>query len=249
MSIDVAKKVNFLRHTSQMVVESIFLDGLNVAHFEKAQKVTESMISLLCEDDDILNMLQMLDKQSHFLYSHSVGVSIYSTLLARELGWTSQVNLFKVTTAGLFHDIGLKELDPALLKKSRYQMKLEEVKIYETHPARGKEILNSIASIPPDIALIAYQHHEKYSNDGYPRRLKKQNIHPMAGLIAVADTFCDLALKGPNSAGITASQALINLMEFHGQELEPRYVTALLKLFKFPIPKPYIKYVNQYKAS
>ena len=174
-------------------------------------------------------MLDVLNSHADFVYAHSLGVSMYGVLLARALGWLSPQTAFKVSIAGLYHDIGKKEIPRAILEKPRFQMTLEERTIYETHPTRGKEILEAIKSVPTEVVEVAYQHHENILGTGFPRKLRKMSIHPMANLIAIVDRFCELAIKSPYSSGMTAAEALSQIGK-SGDEFDRQCHQALRKI-------------------
>src|SRR5690606_5884100 len=101
-----------------------------------------------------------LNSHADFVYAHSLGVSTYGVMIARVMGWRSAPSLFKVAIAGLFHDIGFKELDRELLEKPRITHTAAERKEYETHPTRGAELLSQVGNIPLDVIQVASQHHE-----------------------------------------------------------------------------------------
>jgi HD-GYP domain-containing protein (c-di-GMP phosphodiesterase class II) len=172
---------------------------------------------------------------------------MYGTMIAKEVGWTSAATQFKVSLGGLLHDIGKKEIDRSILEKPRRELTAKEQEIYETHPMRGKEILAEVPSIPTDIALVALHHHENLLGRGYPARLKKDQIHPLSRLISVANRFCELALKGPNSEPLSPTEAIDKLMAYHQNELEPAFVVGLMKIFKYPVPPQMSKAIDNLK--
>jgi putative two-component system response regulator len=46
-------------------------------------------------------------------------------------------------------------------------------------------------------AIIAWQHHERWDGNGYPRGLAGENIHRSARIVAIADVFDALASDRP----------------------------------------------------
>ncbi|MCX7979412.1 MAG: HD domain-containing protein, partial [Bdellovibrionaceae bacterium] len=103
----------------------------------------------------------------------------------------------------------LKEIPKELQTKPRHLMTLAEVKEYESHVMRGAEILRSMPSVSTDIVAVAMEHHENAIGQGYPRHLRDVRINPFSRIVALADSFCDLALPGPsNPHKRTASETL-----------------------------------------
>ena len=68
--------------------------------------------------------------------------------------------------------------------------KVEEFNLIKSHTTLGYNILhNSKREILRTAAIVAYEHHEKYDGTGYPRGLKKDEIHIFGRITAVADVF------------------------------------------------------------
>src|SRR5690606_14173596 len=121
------------------------------------------------------------------LYAHSRGVSIYGLLTARQLGLNSHVAKLTTAMAGLFHGAGEQEIDQATLDKPRIQLTPSEVRVLETHPDRGANLLRQVPGMTEDLLQIVLQHHETCCGTGYPRRLRKDRIQPFAKLLGLVD--------------------------------------------------------------
>lgn len=192
------KKLNFLKHATDVIQTEIHLKGVSEETFAHATTVLENSLNILTENQSLFNMLQSLNQHSDMMFSHNLGVSLYSCMIAKKLGWHSLNTLFKLSVGGLLHDIGKKEIDKTILNKPRREMTKEEVDIYETHPMKGMEIVSSIQGIPSDIIQIIGQHHENCLGAGYPMKVSKMKIHPLAKVVSVANEFCKWTVKNPN---------------------------------------------------
>ncbi len=113
--------------------------------------------------------------------------------------------------------------------------------MYETHPQRGKSILESLPGFPGDVVQIAFQHHENNIGTGYPLHLSQARIHPLAKIIHLADEFFHLCLKYKQMEEKPWSAALKELWELRGPEIEPLPLKALMELFDYPVPTPLLK--------
>lgn len=232
-----AKKVNFMKHTGEVILEHIFNNELDETTYEDAKNIVETTVSIVTDNRDLFDLLEILNNHGDHTYAHSLGVSMYAAMMAKELKWNSPATLFKLSLGGMFHDIGLKEIEKELITKPRRNMNAEELKKYQSHPMRGMEILGQIPSIPSDVLQIVLQHHENCLGLGYPSGLKKKHIHPMARVVAVASEFCELALKGAHTPGLPPKEALSRLLTIHRETLDTAALEALLKVFKVPPPK------------
>jgi putative nucleotidyltransferase with HDIG domain len=179
----------------------------------------------------------MLRKNNDATYAHCLGVSLYAALMAKQVGWTSASTIFKISMAGLLHDIGKKEIPARVLMKTRIEMTPEEVQLYETHPTRGRDLLSQVSCVPEEVIVAAAQHHENMSGLGFPYRIPRVKIHPFAKIILVADEFCHLALHGPTGQGLHPHEALKKIFETRSQDFDPIFVRALMEIFKYPVPE------------
>jgi len=94
--------------------------------------------------------------------------------------------------------------------------------------------LSQIRSIHSDVLQIIKEHHENVKGHGFPSRLKKESIHPMAKLVAVADEFCDRVVKGPNGPGISPAEAIAQMRTLCADKLDPQFFSALVRTFLPP---------------
>lgn len=226
------KKVNFLKHTNEVILEQFFLNELDEATFDLAKNAVETTVGMFLEMPDLGPLLTALNNHSDHLYAHSVGVSFYASMIAQAMDWDNPRTLYKVSMGGLLHDLGKKEFDKDLLAKSRADMSASEVKMFQSHPTRGVEILSGVRTVPGDVLQIVLHHHENCIGTGWPAGLKKNYIHPLARVVAVADEFCHLILKSPRAEPLPLQDALEKLCAIRRQEFDSRALDALRKIFK-----------------
>jgi response regulator RpfG family c-di-GMP phosphodiesterase len=226
------KKLRFMQYTGGLIVQQAFIQGTDKSAFNNAKDFLSSSVSVITESNDALTVLDQLSENSDTLYAHSLGVSMYSVMIAKKMGINSPQNLFKIAMAGLFHNIGFKEISNDILKKGRFKLSKEERMLIESHPIRGKEILESIKGIPTDVIQITYEHHEDLMGTGYPRRIDRKKIHPLTRIISTADNFCCLTLKNPdNENPVDGATAVKILLETKQSLLDATCLKALSELF------------------
>lgn len=226
------KKLSLLRHTGEILNEQIQHDGVDEQAFDSARAFVEATLDILTDNSKAADVLTALREHADHVLVHSVGVSLYSVMIAQKVQWHMPANRAKVAMGGLFHDIGLKEVSRALIDRPRYSWTQAEVKIYETHPSRGVHILNEIEEISEDVREIVKQHHENCLSRGYPAAIKKTAIHPMAKLISVADEFCYRIIKGPEFKDMIPIEAIQDMRLNCAEELDKGFLDALTQLFK-----------------
>ena len=229
-TISTEKKKAFLKYTGESVLENIFVGGLDEKAFRSAKDFVETSLSVASEDEDSFSLLMGLNSHSDHQYAHALGVSAISVMVAKEMSWDSPANVFKISMAGLFHDIGKKEIPKEVVDKPRHLLNAKERALLETHVVRGKDILQTLKAMPADITQVAYQHHEDCLATGYPRRLKKNDIHPFARLIFLVDIFCHQTIKGPNTQACSAKEAIEKIEMYHMDEVDEAMFKALKAL-------------------
>ncbi|MGE4130285.1 MAG: response regulator [Bdellovibrionales bacterium] len=236
-SVSKSQRLRLLKHTGEILLQDAYVNGVSKEKLQASAALVEAMVSTLSEDAELFELLDILQTHADYLYAHSLGVALYASLIAKEVGWTATPTLFKITMGGLLHDIGKKEIERSILEKPRQQLTLQERTMYETHPIRGKELLTLIKSVPEDVAQISMHHHENITGRGFPYRLLKSKIHPLAKLISVVDEFCLLVLKSPGMPEpISAQDALGRIYSLKREELDMSFLRALMQLFDYPIP-------------
>ena len=137
------------------------------------------------------------------------------------------------------HDIGKKELPMNVVIKTRLEMTAAEMRLYETHPQRGKDLLGDIVGIPDDVISIVAHHHENNVGTGFPYRLTANRIHPLAKIVAVADCFFNIMIKMGVKEKTGIQEAIRRMATIHSMELDQGVVKALAQLFgvTWPIAK------------
>jgi HD-GYP domain-containing protein (c-di-GMP phosphodiesterase class II) len=239
-ALDANEKLQLLRNTGEIILEHLYFDEVEQESLEAAHSVVESVIAAMSDDPKIFGLLKILNGYQDTHYAHCLGVSLFSNLIARQLDWTSNSTTFKLTTAGLMHDIALAETPPELLTKSESEMTEVEKKQMQAHVARTAELLSGIPSIPNEVVQIVLQHQEKFSGDGYPMGKKGHQIHPLARVIAVADRFSELTIRARGSARATglSPQTALQQMVIPKERaaFDPAPLGALMRAFKVELP-------------
>lgn len=82
-----------------------------------------------------------------------------------------------------------------------------------------------------DILQIVHQHHENCSGRGFPLKIRKNFIHPMARIISVADEFCYRTIKHPTHKLMSPVEAIIDMTSMYAENLDSQFITALGQLF------------------
>jgi len=231
-SADLERKHGLLRHVGKVLSEQIPHDGVDQQAYNSALAFVDATLDIITDNSKAVEVLDALRFHADHVLVHSVGVSLYSVMIAQGVKWHLPTNRAKVALGGLFHDVGLKEISSALLEKPRYGWNQSEAKTYETHPSRGIHIIAGIEELSEDVREVVKQHHENCLSRGYPAALKKTAIHPMAKLISVADEFCYRIIRGPEFRDMTPLEALQDIRSNYSGYLDKTFLDGLVYLFR-----------------
>ncbi len=165
-----------------------------------------------------------LDTKDSYTNGHSLRVTLYSMILARELN-LDDAYMEDIEIAGLLHDIGKIAMPKSILCKNG-KLTDEEFLVMKSHPVRGEKIVINIKKLQM-ISEWIKSHHEKWDGTGYPDGLKGTQI-PLAGrIIALADTYDAMTSTRPYRTALSHEIAINEINRCAGTQFDPE----LAKLF------------------
>lgn len=229
--IDFKSKSKIVTAVAKNVFTQLDHMGLGIETYNNAKAITEAVVAMTESHKDLSSLFESLKSSSDHLLAHSMAVSSLSTMIGVALGFEKKMTLEKVALGGLLHDIGKKTLPRDLLKKSLAAMTPDEVSLYETHPYRGMQMVQSLGLVPDDIVSIIYEHHENSLGQGFPQRIRDVKIHPLAKIVGLADQFINLVMEGPNTPiPKSPREALMYMEHVMGQPYNREVFKALKKV-------------------
>ncbi len=182
-----------------------------------------------------LMVLELKSSEGEYLYNHGLNVALLSMTVASQLGFAEGA----VTSAGLgalFQDLGMLKVPEKIRLAPRQLTDMEIVEI-QHHPIYTMDVMEKVRSLDDITRLICYQSHERCDRSGYPRRRHGMFIHPLARVIAVADTYAAVTCSRPHRAGTIPYEAIVILLhEVKSGRLDRGAVRAFLDcLSLFPV--------------
>ncbi len=231
-TVPTEKKLRFMRYTSEVILEHCFVDDMNKAAFEEAHEFFQTAMGIFSENAETHNLLDILNTHSDAIYAHSLGVSLYSIIIAKKMDFKSPQTIFKLAMAGLFHDIGKKEIDNRILETPRPQLSVADRKMYESHVQRGRDIMQATPNIPQDVVQMIYEHHEDEVGQGFPSGTPKTRMHPLSSVIYLANKFVNHVVKNPTNHQISGREAVFMIEKFEGDRVN-KVALAALKFLVF----------------
>lgn len=175
------------------------------------------------------SLVAALDMRDQETRGHSGRVAAHSLELAQILGIKDDEELTMIYRGALMHDVGKIGVPDAILRKPG-PLTDEEWEFMRRHPALGYRILAQVPYLRP-AAKIVLAHHERWDGDGYPRRLKGEDIPLGARIFSLSDTYDAIVSDRPYREGQSPDAAFAEILRCAGTQFDPKVVEAFEAAF------------------
>lgn len=227
-------KAQILRESSLTLAEEIFEQpDVQTALSDSHELITNFIVFMENEPEGMAHLIS-LSSHDFYTYNHSLDVGIYSLGLGHVAGY-NQSDLLELGRGALFHDIGKRNVHVDIICKNGPLSDVEWAQM-QKHPQYGLKILTEY-DCSEAMKACCFEHHESFLGNGYPQQLSGPEIHPMARIVAITDTYDALTTKRSYNQPMVPKDAV----EFMSTKLAARYDADLLKamnsvLFRMKAP-------------
>jgi two-component system, cell cycle response regulator len=171
-------------------------------------------------------LFQALVERDEALGERMDGVARYSAALAAELGLVgTEAKL--VRAAAELHDVGKLALPETILQKPG-RLDGDEWKIVQQHTLIGERIIAAAEGLE-HVALTVRSTHERWDGDGYPDRLRGEEIPLAARVIAICDAYDAITSERPYRHASTRDRAIEELRAAAGTQFDPGLVEVFIE--------------------
>ncbi|MEN8147565.1 MAG: HD domain-containing phosphohydrolase [Campylobacterota bacterium] len=175
----------------------------------------------------IYRMGEAVESRSKESGHHVQRVAHYSKLLAQVAGLEHE-ECEIIFAASTMHDIGKLSIPDAILLKADL-LTDEEWTVMKTHTEVGYKILEgSERPLLKMAATVAYEHHEHFDGNGYPRGIKADEISIYGRIVAIADVFDALATDRIYKQAWPLKKIFEHLKEQSGKQFDPKLIELFL---------------------
>ncbi len=173
----------------------------------------------------ILTLAVALESKDPYTKGHSESVGNLSAEFASLIGLSEkEQNLIK--KAGILHDIGKIGIGDSILHKNGALTK-EEIRLIDQHTVIGEKICRPLHSLSAILPIIRH-HHERWDGEGFPDRLKGEQIPIMARILSIVDTFDAMVSERPYRVPVSIEKATKKMEE---EKNSGQWDPALLEKF------------------
>src|SRR3954452_15852423 len=159
-----------------------------------------------------------VEAKDPFLRIHSDEVCSYVEAVLERLE-VDRRRREEMVFASLLHDVGKIGISERILLKPG-SLSPEERSVIELHPQIGYRLVEKVPALRSMGAGILH-HHERWDGDGYPSRLKGEDIPLEARVICVADCFSAMREERPYREPLSLEEACDELRRCAGTQFDP----------------------------
>lgn len=192
------------------------ISGEDFANFTRQEMLIDSTYSLAAA----------IDAKDSYTEKHSEMVTKFALMLAERMCLSDQ-DKYMLRIGGLLHDVGKIGLPDHIIHKTG-PLTEEDWSIVKNHTLIGSNIAKYIIKAPEIDSCIRH-HHERWDGQGYPDRLKGEEISLLARIICIADSYHAMISDRPYRNSRTQEEAFEELRGYSGSQFDPALVEKFIE--------------------
>lgn len=209
--------------------------------------LVDEMSTAFLENPDVTLHIMGENVGGEDAYHHPLNVAILSMMLARDLGFSSDIAR-ELGIGALVHDIGLMEIPARVSMKPPDEYTTSERNLHALHVEYGVKSGNKLGFSAGVLAVIA-QHHEFADGSGYPNSLKEAAMTPAARVVSLVNYYDNLCNPVDISRAMTPHEALSLMFAQRRSKFEARAMAILIRCLGVYPPGSIVLLSNDTLAS
>ncbi len=205
---------------------------------EILQDQVSEFISEVKDIDLSKAVLAKMLKHNASTADHALNVANVAVYMAMVLGHGNYQVLEDIYMGAIFHDYYKMKIPPEVLaNKQNFQYKAA----MDEHPKKSAAAVGKLEGIRPEVLKIIEQHHEMHNGNGYPEKLKGDDIFGLAKIVAMANIFDNVVSENKNKPKKEKYRAAIKVLEYDkGKQFDPELVDKVITALKLAYGDYYI---------
>jgi HD-GYP domain-containing protein (c-di-GMP phosphodiesterase class II) len=176
-------------------------------------------------DQGVDAMAAAIDMRDDYTGEHSEEVVRLAMLVGRRMG-LSDAALSQLEIAARLHDVGKIGVPDAVLRKDS-PLDAAEWEVMRQHPEWGAQMLYRLPGLKR-VSRIVRHAHERWDGDGYPDRLRSEDIPVESRIILACDAYQAMTSDRPYRDAMRPWVAVSELREGAGGQFDPDVVDVLV---------------------
>lgn len=201
---------NIVLKESKDKLEDSTIQQNKLEYINSLRNIAEELVENIYSNEHILLSLVDIKSFDNYMYQHSINVAVISVSMGMALSLPKE-ELLDIAEGALLHDIG-KIYIPKDIYQKHDELTDEERELYNSHPIKGYEYVKKEFRVNDNVLDIIKQHHERIDGNGFPNKLKGNEISKFAKIISIADCYDYLTSDTIHTRAIPAADALEFIM-------------------------------------
>ncbi|MDD2206307.1 MAG: HD-GYP domain-containing protein [Aminobacterium sp.] len=223
------------RHLAKVTIQQIqdvyerFRSGREPSSEELSSLISNSrsLAKTLMSTPQVLLVMARVRNWDEYTFIHSLNVALLSGFITSRL-FPNQIQVVeRQVMGGLLHDVGKACISLDILNKPG-PLTPREFSIINRHPEEGERLLRESGVSDKRVLAIVRHHHERWKGNGYPDKLRGEQIPFEARIAAVADVFDALTTKRIYRDSLETRQALSMIIQNADTHFDKKIVGVLL---------------------
>ncbi|MBS1958042.1 MAG: hypothetical protein JST80_01085 [Bdellovibrionales bacterium] len=179
--------------SARNVLNEMKMAGINESLIEYTQAMLGDLFKLINKiDTDEGALFSMIDRAKKC--DRSVFCASYSMLLCKQLKFEKTATLEILGLASILQDLALYRTPQGdLSEKMPSQLNQEQMNVYLQHPTLSADLVASHTDVPQVTLQVVRQHHERKDRTGFPNRVGGNQLHPMAEILSLINSYYDVS--------------------------------------------------------
>ena len=201
-------------HAVQSVFTTITKTG-TVNPQQAAEAVQEITIVMRTLTDSAIFMALSQNRAGDSTLSRHALATCTLSLVVGQVFQFNPLELQELATAALLHDIGLLQIQPAVVRHAHAASGLSKTDPHEldAHPRRAVLMLERQGGIEASILHLIANHHAYLDDSGYPKESRGQFTSDRTRILMVVDRYDELITGFGGTAPLTPHQTLQRLYQ------------------------------------
>jgi putative nucleotidyltransferase with HDIG domain len=222
---------------AELVWDSAHTEGMPDA--PAALQTVDGLADAVTQNRTALMALTAMRNYDNYTFTHMVNVSILAMAQARALGIDGKL-LREFGMSALMHDIGKVRTPKEILNKPG-KLTDEEFVIMRRHVVDGAEILRRTPEMPILAPIVAFEHHLRLDNSGYPPSAKRDAMNLGSMLCAISDVYDAMRSQRAYQGAHPTDRILAVLKRNEGSQLDPHLVRRFVQILGIYPPGNLVK--------
>jgi HD-GYP domain-containing protein (c-di-GMP phosphodiesterase class II) len=211
-------------------INKMFTNPQDKSNMKEVDNIVTEMVSTIAQNSFTVSSFITILSSDYYNHTHSLNVSVYAICLGRHLKMKKS-ELKELGVSALLHDLGKSKISDAIINKTS---KLTEHEFNEVkkHSMYGWALARQMGITNKHILAGIRNHHERMDGNGYPDRLKDEQIHIFAKIIAVCDTFDALTTNKSYQDSMGTFNTLLMMKKEMSKHLDTTIVDHFINIFR-----------------